>query len=223
MVGKSKLGLLWFLFRRVGSLAADTTCMWKPRDLANRRTTLLPTEWKNVLSFWGYRRSESEFLFQVVTVFFCLWIAHTSYQGLLGISAFLMHFILLREPSHQDLTHLNGVSFIAWRLRSPLFRGMPTGPEAFLYPPDVSQRWACAWTYVKYGLVPYWHIYVYIHRCVYVYIYVYIHRCVYVFCVFYVCVCMCVCIRKMEINPTVFKYENTKEKYIQRMYLLRLG
>ena len=43
-----------------------------------------------------------------------------------------------RGPSPQALTLLGGARFIAWCLRHPFFRRMPTGPEAVLEPQGVS-------------------------------------------------------------------------------------
>ena len=54
------------------------------------------------------------------------------------------------------LTLFEGVRFIVWRLRH-LFRGMLTGPEAFLGLPDASELRHCTRTDLKEGLVP--HLY----------------------------------------------------------------
>ena len=50
------------------------------------------------------------------------------------------------------LTLLGGARFIAWRLRRPFFRGMPTGPEAFLGMPSVSGTRPCIRTHLKKAL-----------------------------------------------------------------------
>ena len=53
MEDKSKVGWFsWYLFQHIGSLVADTTCMWSSGDLANRHATSLAAGWKKVLSVW---------------------------------------------------------------------------------------------------------------------------------------------------------------------------
>ena len=61
----------------------------------------------------------------------------------------------LRGPFPQALTLLEGARFIAWYLRCSLFKGMQTGPEAFLEPPGVSRLQPCTQTHQKKGLVLY--------------------------------------------------------------------
>ena len=49
------------------------------------------------------------------------------------------HYCRARKNRHpQAPTLLGGTRYIAWRLRCPFFRGMPTGPEAFLESQGVS-------------------------------------------------------------------------------------
>ena len=55
----------------------------------------------------------------------------------------------LRGPSPQDLTLLVGARFIAWHLRYPFFRWMPTGLEGFLELLGVSVLLNCARTYLN--------------------------------------------------------------------------
>ena len=54
----------------------------------------------------------------------------------------------LRWPSPRALTISGWIKFIA-----PLFRGIPTGPEAFWGIPGVSELRFCAWTHLKKGYV----------------------------------------------------------------------
>ena len=56
-------------------------------------------------------------------------------------------------PQAQNLLRRTG--FITWNLRRPFFRGMPTGPEAFLELTGMSGQWPCARTHIKKGLVLY--------------------------------------------------------------------
>ena len=57
-------------------------------------------------------------------------------------------------PSPKALTLCGGVRLIAWRLRRPFLKGMPTEPGLFIGLPDASGLRPCIWNHLKNGFVP---------------------------------------------------------------------
>ena len=85
----------------------------------------------------------------------CIRWAVLSLDGSAGCASALESSSGLRWPSPQAYSPFGGVGFIAWRLRRPKKRGMPTGPKVFLALPDACGLRPCDRAHLKNGLVPY--------------------------------------------------------------------